>query len=101
MKAFNKMVSEDKGNVKPLYKSKSWNSEARLMSKLVKKSQLGCVRWALCEHLTSPCHDFACGSLRDDIICLDIATRQLFFKRNFIHSFCEELFLIFNIFIYF
>ena len=29
-----------------------------------KKSQHGCVRWALCEHLTSPCHDFACGGLR-------------------------------------
>ena len=27
------------------------------------KSQHGCVRWALCEHLTSPCHDFACGGL--------------------------------------
>ena len=42
------------------------------------KSQHGCVRWALCEHLTSPCHDLACGGLRDDIICLDIVTRQLF-----------------------
>ena len=30
-----------------------------------KKSQHGCVRWALCEHLTSPCHDLACGGLRE------------------------------------
>ena len=28
---------------------------------LVKKSQHGCIRLALREHLTSPCHDFACG----------------------------------------
>ena len=34
----------------------------------------------------------------DDIICLDIVTRQLFFQRNFRHSFCEELFLIFIFF---
>ena len=39
-----------------------------------KKSQHGCVSWALCEHLTSPCHDFACGGQRDDIICLDVDT---------------------------
>ena len=29
-----------------------------------KKSQHGCVRWPLCEHLTSPCHGFICGGLR-------------------------------------
>ena len=29
------------------------------------KSQHGCVRWALREHLTSPCSDFACGGLED------------------------------------
>ena len=27
----------------------------------IKKSQNGCVRWALCEHLTSPCHDCPFG----------------------------------------
>ena len=30
-----------------------------------KKSQHGCVRWALREHLTPPCYDFACGGLGD------------------------------------
>ena len=30
-----------------------------------KKSQDGCVRWALREHLTPPCCDFACGGLED------------------------------------
>ena len=30
-----------------------------------KKSQHGCVRWALREHLTPPCYDFACGGLQD------------------------------------
>ena len=29
-----------------------------------KKSQHGCVRWAQCEHLTSPCYDFTAGGLR-------------------------------------
>ena len=29
------------------------------------KSQHGCVRWALREHLTPPCSDFACGGLED------------------------------------
>ena len=24
----------------------------------------GFVRWALCEHLPPPCHDFACGGLK-------------------------------------
>ena len=28
------------------------------------KSQHGCVRWALCKHLTSPCHEFVRGRLR-------------------------------------
>ena len=37
----------------------------------------------------------------DDIICLDIVTRQLFFQRNFKHSFCEELFFNIYIFIFF
>ena len=30
-----------------------------------KKSQHGCVKWALREHLTPPCSDFACGGLED------------------------------------
>jgi hypothetical protein len=30
-----------------------------------KKSQHGCVRWALREHLTPLCSDFACGGLED------------------------------------
>ena len=30
-----------------------------------KKSQHGCVRWALREHLTPPCYDFACAGLED------------------------------------
>jgi hypothetical protein len=30
-----------------------------------KKSQHGCIRWALCEQLTPPCHDFACGRLEE------------------------------------
>ena len=30
-----------------------------------KTSQHGCVRWALREHLTPPCCDFACGGLED------------------------------------
>ena len=30
-----------------------------------KKSQHGCVRWALREHLSPPCSDFACGGLED------------------------------------
>ena len=29
------------------------------------KSQHGCVRWALREHLTPQCCDFACGRLED------------------------------------
>ena len=29
------------------------------------KSQHGCVRWALREHLTPPCSDFASGGLED------------------------------------
>ena len=29
------------------------------------KSQQGCVRWALCEHLTPPCCDLTCGGLED------------------------------------
>ena len=33
---------------------------------LNEKSQHGCVRWALCEHLLPPCHDFACGGLRNN-----------------------------------
>ena len=50
MKAFDKMVSEDTNNVKPLYRSKSWNSEARSMSKLVKKrnwwnSEKSCIQY--------------------------------------------------------
>ena len=50
IKAFDKMVSEDKINVKPLYRSKSWNSEARSMSKLVKKrnwwnSEKSCIQY--------------------------------------------------------
>ena len=32
---------------------------------IYKKSQHGCVRWALREHLTPPCCDFACGGLED------------------------------------
>ena len=32
---------------------------------LSKKSQHGCVRWALREHLTPPCSDLACGGLED------------------------------------
>ena len=32
---------------------------------LEEKSQHGCIRWALCEHLTPPCSDFACGGLED------------------------------------
>jgi hypothetical protein len=35
------------------------------MAKKDKKSQHGCVRWALREHLTTPCCDFACGGLED------------------------------------
>ena len=46
-----------------------------------KKSQHGCVRWALCEHRTSPCHDFACGKLRDDIFFLKA---QKSFSTNFL-----------------
>ena len=30
----------------------------------IEKSQHGCVRWTLCEHLTSPYHDFTCSGLR-------------------------------------
>ena len=51
-----------------------------LISHSYKKSQHGCVRWALCEHLTSPCHDFAYGGLRNDIIYYDIITRKSFFR---------------------
>ena len=29
------------------------------------KSQHGCIRWALCEHIIPPCGDFACGGLKD------------------------------------
>lgn len=32
---------------------------------ITKKSQHGCVRWALCEHLPPPCSDFACGGLEN------------------------------------
>jgi hypothetical protein len=32
---------------------------------VLKKSQHGCVRWALREHLTPPCYDFACAGLED------------------------------------
>ena len=31
----------------------------------MKKSQYGCIRWALCEPLTPPCDDFSCGNLKD------------------------------------
>ena len=34
-------------------------------AKIIEKSQHGCVRWALREHLTPPCCDFACGGLQD------------------------------------
>ena len=30
-----------------------------------KKSQHGFIRWALCEHPTPPCYDFACDRLDD------------------------------------
>ena len=33
-------------------------------SHVYKKSQHSCVRWALREHLTPPCSDFACVGLR-------------------------------------
>ena len=32
---------------------------------LYKKSQHGCIRWALHEHITPPCGDLACGGLKD------------------------------------
>ena len=35
-----------------------------LQHNTIKKSQHGCVRWALREHLPHPCHDFACGGLQ-------------------------------------
>ena len=37
------------------YKSKGYKLQT---------SQHGCVRWALFEHLSPPCYDFACGKLR-------------------------------------
>ena len=37
LKAFEKMVSDDKNGVKPLYRSKMWNYEARQKAKLDKK----------------------------------------------------------------
>ena len=40
-----------------------WKNEKYL--KIKEKSQHGCVRWALREHLSPPCYDFACGGLGD------------------------------------
>ena len=47
------------------------------------KSRQGYIRWALCEHFTSPCQDLACGRLRNDIIRLDIITRKQFVQSDF------------------
>ena len=58
--------------VLPLYIAGSCHGLILLLA--LNKSQHGCVRWALCEHLTSPCHDFACGGLWNEIICLDIVS---------------------------
>ena len=55
-------------------------SEKRSLA-LIKKSQHGCIRWALRKHLTSPCHNFACGV-----------------PRNKIRIFKQNLFLTFIIF---
>ena len=41
------------------------NSGVYRVSPTNKKSQHGCVRWALREHLTPPCSEFACGGLED------------------------------------
>ena len=60
----------------------------------VEKSQHGCVRWALCEHLTSPCHDFACGGLRNEIICSDILLDNYFFS-EWLYTFFFHFFFIF------
>ena len=32
---------------------------------IIKKSQHGCIRWVLREHLSPPCSDFACGGLEN------------------------------------
>ena len=37
MKAFDKMKEDDKKNIKPLYRSRSWNNEERTKSKEIKK----------------------------------------------------------------
>jgi hypothetical protein len=44
--------------------NKAWISLNQTFLTL-KKSQHGCVRWALREHLTPPCSDFPCGGLED------------------------------------
>ena len=36
-KAFQKIIEDDKNNVKPLYRSRNWNAEERMKSKLIKK----------------------------------------------------------------
>ena len=37
-------------------KCERWRKAEIAAQKATKKSQHGCVRWALCDHLTSPCH---------------------------------------------
>ena len=56
------------------------------------KSQHGCIRWAwaLREHITSSCHDFACGGMRNDIICYCCI-------KNSIYSKDKKLILVYNL----
>ena len=52
-----------------------------------KKSQHGCVRWALREHLTPPCYDFACAGLGD---CPHTKESKIWI------FLCNHLFLLFD-----
>ena len=47
------------------FESEEINKTVKMEAIRAKKSQHGCVRWALREHLTPPCYDFACGGLED------------------------------------
>ena len=57
-----KLVLPCLGSSKPKISSAAQNCAV-----ILKKSQHGCVRWALSEHITTPpCHDLACGGLEDN-----------------------------------
>ena len=53
---------------------------------LQKKSQHGCVRWALREHLTPPCYDLAWGGLEDSHHTNDMVGQVSFLSNKYINN---------------